>query len=105
MKIFQEYLINHTNIFDMDKIPLGALKSIYCDILELKEGSDASKISTRELIRRNKQFFESYGFRSEPSQRMRQSPIADYIDINQLGSFTKNCVNNNKTSGYIINKL
>lgn len=124
--VFQQYLRNKTNLLDMDKLPLGVLKAVYCDVLDLEEGSQASKISTREIVRRNKEFFKSYGYINEPGQRMTQKAAHDYItkdlidlsdeefdqylsdaeegkesDHDLIGEFTSRCLRENKTSAYL----
>lgn len=124
--VFQQYLRDKTNLLDMDKLPLGVLKAVYCDVLDLEEGSQASKISTREIVRRNKEFFKSYGYVNEPGQRMTQKAAHDYItrdlidlsdeefdqylsdadkgkesDHDLIGEFTSRCLRENKTSAYL----
>lgn len=124
--VFQQYLRDKTNLLDMDKLPLGVLKAVYCDVLDLEEGSQASKISTREIVRRNKEFFKSYGYINEPGQRMTQKAAHNYItrdlidlsdeefdqylsdaekgkesDHDLIGEFTSRCLRENKTSAYL----
>lgn len=122
--IFQEYLINQTNLLEMDKLPMGVLKAVYCDALDLEEGSQASKISTKEILRRNTEFFRNHHFIPESGKRMRQSPARDYVskeladldgddfdrylsdaengeELNLMGEFTSRCLNENKTSAYL----
>ena len=121
--VFQDYIKNHTNLLQMERLPLGVLKAVYCDALDLEEGSQASKISTKEIIRRSKDFFRLNGYKGPlQGKRMRQQQAKDYLfkepkdmtddefydylmtdveELNEPGEFTSKCLDDNKTSGYL----